>query len=164
MKIWRSRCETWVPLGPTDQAHGRPRQMGPTYQKTRRPDSRPNRPSWRPTRPPKDLQASPNDLIHNDFKTWRARQDIGGFRPSRSKDIATRLRSRDWACSPMVGRSSGTLPTRVQILVLAPFLGFSRIYQRYTLSGKRHSRRRWGTNGDFGNLQICWCSVIRRFS
>jgi hypothetical protein len=30
----------------------------------------------------------------------------------------------DWACSPMVGRSSGTLPTRVQILVLAPFPGF----------------------------------------
>ena len=32
------------------------------------------------------------------------------------------------ACSPMVGRSSGTLPTRVQILVLASFseifLGF----------------------------------------
>jgi hypothetical protein len=30
----------------------------------------------------------------------------------------------DWACSPMVGRSSGMLPTRVQILVLAPFPGF----------------------------------------
>jgi hypothetical protein len=30
----------------------------------------------------------------------------------------------DWACSPMVGRSSETLPTRVQILVLAPFHGF----------------------------------------
>ena len=27
------------------------------------------------------------------------------------------------ACSPMVGRSSGTLPTRVQILVLASFPG-----------------------------------------
>jgi hypothetical protein len=50
----------------------------------------------------------------------------------------------DWVCSPMIGRSSGTLPTRVQILVLAPFLGFSRIYRRYTLSGKRRSRRRRG--------------------
>ena len=32
-------------------------------------------------------------------------------------------------CSPMVGRSSGTLPTRVQILVLAPFPG---IFLRFT--------------------------------
>jgi hypothetical protein len=53
----------------------------------------------------------------------------------------------------MVGRSSGTLPTRVQILVLAPFLGFSRIYRRYALSGKRRSHRRRGANGDFGNLR-----------
>jgi hypothetical protein len=30
----------------TDQAHGRPRQVGLTYQKTRRPVSGPNRPSW----------------------------------------------------------------------------------------------------------------------
>jgi hypothetical protein len=50
----------WVP---TDQAHGRPRQVGPAYQKTRRPVSGPNRPSWRPTRPPKDLpEDSPDDL------------------------------------------------------------------------------------------------------
>ena len=42
----------WVP---TDQAHGRPRQVGPAYQKTRRPDGGPNRPSWWPTRPPEDL-------------------------------------------------------------------------------------------------------------
>jgi hypothetical protein len=35
----------------------------------------------------------------------------------------------DWACSPMVGRSRGTLPTSVQILVLAPFPGFSKIYR-----------------------------------
>jgi hypothetical protein len=27
----RRRCETWVPWVPTDQAHGRPRQVGPTY-------------------------------------------------------------------------------------------------------------------------------------
>jgi hypothetical protein len=36
----------WVP---TDQAHGRPRRVGPAYQKTRRPVSEPNRPSWQPT-------------------------------------------------------------------------------------------------------------------
>jgi hypothetical protein len=42
--------------------------------------------------------------------------------------------------SQMVGRSSGTLPTRVQILVLAPFPEFSRIYWCYALSGKRRSR------------------------
>jgi hypothetical protein len=34
------------------------------------------------------------------------------------------LCNRGWAFSPMVGRSSGTLPNRVQILVLAPFPGF----------------------------------------
>jgi hypothetical protein len=70
----------------------------------------------------------------------------------------------DWTCSPMVGQSSGTLPTRVQILVLAPFPGFSRIYRRYALSGKRHSHRWRGAIGDFGNLQICQCSVLRRCS
>jgi hypothetical protein len=68
----------------------------------------------------------------------------------------------DWACSPMVGRSSGTLLTRVQILVLAPFPGFFRIYRRYALNGKRRSRRRRGAIGDFGNLQNCRCSVLRR--
>jgi hypothetical protein len=26
-----SMVETWVPLGPTDQAHGRPRRVGPAY-------------------------------------------------------------------------------------------------------------------------------------
>jgi hypothetical protein len=63
----------------------------------------------------------------------------------------------------MVGQSSGTLPTRVQILVLAPFPGFSRIYWRYALSGKRRSRRRRGAIGDFGNLQICrWISSSAR--
>jgi hypothetical protein len=70
----------------------------------------------------------------------------------------------DWARSPMVERSSGTLPTRVQILVLAPFSEFSRIYRCYALSGKRCSRRRRGAIGDFGNLQICRCSVLRRSS
>jgi hypothetical protein len=51
----------WVP---TDQAHGRPQQVGPAYQKTRRPVSGPNRPSWRPTRPPEDLpEDSPDDLV-----------------------------------------------------------------------------------------------------
>jgi hypothetical protein len=58
------------PRVPTDQAHDRPRQVGPAYQKTRRPVSGPNRPSWPPTRPPKDLREdSLDDLIHHDFKT-----------------------------------------------------------------------------------------------
>jgi hypothetical protein len=71
-----------TPGVPTDQPHGRPRQVGPAYQKTRRPVGGPNRPSWRPTRSPKDLpEDSPDDLIQNDLKTWRTRQDIGGFRP-----------------------------------------------------------------------------------
>jgi hypothetical protein len=52
------------PRVPTDQAHGRPRQVGPTYQKTHRPISKPNGPSWRPTQPPEDLpEDSPDDLI-----------------------------------------------------------------------------------------------------
>jgi hypothetical protein len=33
----------WVPI---DKAHGRPRQVGSAYQKTRRPVSGPNRPLW----------------------------------------------------------------------------------------------------------------------
>jgi hypothetical protein len=62
----------------------------------------------------------------------------------------------EWSCSPMVGRSSGMLPNRVQILMLAPFLGiFCRIYRRYALIGKWRSRQQQGANGDFGNLQIC---------
>jgi hypothetical protein len=63
----------WVP---TDQAHGRPRQVGPAYQKTRRPVSGPNRPSWLPTRPSEELlEDSLDDLIHHDLKTWRTIQD-----------------------------------------------------------------------------------------
>jgi hypothetical protein len=39
---------------------------------------------------PHDLpEDSPDDLIQDDFKNWRARQDIGGFRPSKSTDIAS---------------------------------------------------------------------------
>jgi hypothetical protein len=57
-------CETGYPWVPTDQAHGRPRQVGPAYQKTHRPIGGPNRPSWRPTRPPKDLpEDSLDDLV-----------------------------------------------------------------------------------------------------
>jgi hypothetical protein len=67
-------------------------------------------------------------------------------------------------CSPMVGRSSGTQPTRVQILVLASFLESFRIYRRYALSGKRRSRRRRGAIGDFGNLQICRWWIYRRYA
>jgi hypothetical protein len=70
------------PWFPTDQAHGRPRQVGSAYQKTRRPIRVLNRFSWRPTRPPENLpEDSPDDLIQHDLKTWRTRQDIGGFRP-----------------------------------------------------------------------------------
>jgi hypothetical protein len=68
----------WVP---TDQAHGRPRQVGLAYQKIHQPDSGPNRPSWRPTQPPEDLlEDFPYDLIQSDFDTLRVRQDNGGFR------------------------------------------------------------------------------------
>jgi hypothetical protein len=72
----------WVPI---DQAHGRPRQVGPAYQKTRRPISGPNWPSWWLTWPLEDpLEDSLDDLIQNDLKTWRTWQDISGFRLSRS--------------------------------------------------------------------------------
>jgi hypothetical protein len=75
----------WVP---TNQAHDRPRQVGPAYQKTRRPVSGSNRPSWQPTRPPEDLpQDSPDELIQHDLKTWRIRQDLGGFRPKQIDEI-----------------------------------------------------------------------------
>jgi hypothetical protein len=67
---------------PTDQAHGRPPQVDPAYQKIRRPVGGPNQPSWRPTQPPEDLpKDSPDDLVQHDLKTWRTRQDLGGFRP-----------------------------------------------------------------------------------
>jgi hypothetical protein len=52
----------------------------------------------------------------------------------------------------MVGQSSGTLPTMVQILVLAPFSEFFRIYRRYALSGKRRSRRRRDAISDSGGV------------
>jgi hypothetical protein len=69
----------WVP---TDQDLGRPRQVGPAYQKTRRPVGGPNWPSWPPTRPPDDLlEDSPDNLVQHNLKTWRTRQDLGGFRP-----------------------------------------------------------------------------------
>jgi hypothetical protein len=72
----------WVP---TDQAHGRPRQVGLTYQKTRRPVSGPNRPSWQPTRPPEDRpEDSQDDLIHHDLKTWHTEQDLVDYDQSRS--------------------------------------------------------------------------------
>jgi hypothetical protein len=75
----------WVP---TDQAHGRPRQVGPTYQKTRRPVSGLDRLSWWPTRPPEDLlEDSPDDLTHHDLKTRRTRQDLGGFRLKQIDEI-----------------------------------------------------------------------------
>jgi hypothetical protein len=72
----------WVP---TDQAHGRPRQVDPAYQKTRRPVSGLNRPSWQPTRAPEDLpEDSPDDLIHHDLKNWCTEQDLVDYDQSRS--------------------------------------------------------------------------------
>jgi hypothetical protein len=69
----------------TDQVHGRPRQVGLAYQKTRRPISGPNRPSWPPTRPPEDLpEDTPDDLVHHNLKTWRTRQDLVDYDHSRS--------------------------------------------------------------------------------
>jgi hypothetical protein len=41
---------------------------------------------------------------------------------------------------------------------------YFRIFRRHALSGKRRSRRRRGASGDFENLQICRCSVLRRCS
>jgi hypothetical protein len=78
----RTSVRHGYPWVPTDQAQGRPRQVGLAYQKTHRHVSGPNRPSWRPTRPPEDLlEDSPDDLIQNDLKTWHTRQELGGFRP-----------------------------------------------------------------------------------
>jgi hypothetical protein len=58
------------------------------YQETRRPVSGPNRPSWRLIRPPKDLpEDSPDDLVQHDLKTWRTRQDLGGFHPKQIDGI-----------------------------------------------------------------------------
>jgi hypothetical protein len=50
-------CETWVPLGPHRQAHGRPRQVGPAYQKTRR-----------LLVGPTSLVSSPHDLLKTFYK------------------------------------------------------------------------------------------------
>jgi hypothetical protein len=98
----------WVP---TDQAHGRPRQVGTAYQKTYRPFSRPNRPSWRPTRPLEDLpEDSPDDLIQNDLKTWRTRQDIGGFRLSRSTGYRKRCNHLDLGLLDVTDQESGNRP------------------------------------------------------
>jgi hypothetical protein len=73
-------------------------------------------------------------LPHNVFFSNMGFENVGA--PKKSKC--------DWVCSPMVGQFSGTLPARVQIMVLAPFPGFSRIYRCYALSGKRRSHRRRG--------------------
>jgi hypothetical protein len=69
----------------------------------------------------------------------------------------------EWTCSQMAWQSSGIIPTRVQILLLALFSEVFRIYQRYALSGKRCSHQRWDANSDFGNLQIGWVYTIRLF-
>jgi hypothetical protein len=72
----------WVP---TDQAHGRPWQVGPAYQKTCWPVSGPNWPSWQPTRPLEDLpEDSPDDLIQHDLKTCIQDKTSVDFDQSRS--------------------------------------------------------------------------------
>jgi hypothetical protein len=75
----------WVP---TDQVHGRPRQVGPAYYKTCRPVSGSNRPSRRPTRPHEDLPEDfLDDLVPHDLKTWHTGQDLGEFRPKQIDGI-----------------------------------------------------------------------------
>jgi hypothetical protein len=84
----RGLVKHWYPWVRTEQDHGRPRQVGPAYQKTRRPVRGPNRPSWQPTRPPEDLpKDSPDDLVQHHLKTWHTRQDLGGFRPKQINRI-----------------------------------------------------------------------------
>jgi hypothetical protein len=80
--------------------------------------------------------------------------ELGRFRNCSTKQLLNDNDNGDWTCSPMVGRSCGMLP----------FPWFSRIYRRYALSGKRRSRRRRCAIGDFGNLQIYRCSVLRKCS
>jgi hypothetical protein len=81
-------CETWVPLGPH-----RPGSRSSLTSRSHLPEdpptcSGPNRPSWRPIGPLDDLpEDSPDDLIHHDLKTWRTRQDLGGFRPKQIDGI-----------------------------------------------------------------------------
>jgi hypothetical protein len=87
-KTGKATVKHGYPWVPTDQAHVRPRQVGPAYQKTCRSVSGPNQPGWHPTRPPKDLpEDSPDDLIHHDLKIWCKRQELGGFRPKQIDGI-----------------------------------------------------------------------------
>jgi hypothetical protein len=70
-----------TPKSPPTRLTAVPDKWARPTKKTRRPISGPNRPSWQPTRPPEDLpEDSPDDLILNDLKTWRTRQDLSGFR------------------------------------------------------------------------------------
>jgi hypothetical protein len=74
------------PYVPTDKAHGRPRQVGPAYQKTRQPDSEPNRPDLWPTRPPKDLPVD----FHTTLSATTRLGLSGGFRQA-AQDIWKQL-------------------------------------------------------------------------
>jgi hypothetical protein len=65
----------------------RPRQVGPAIQKTHRLIVSPTDLVAGPLNLVKTIKKIPDDLIWNDYKTWRARQDIGGFRPSRLTDM-----------------------------------------------------------------------------
>jgi hypothetical protein len=90
LHLARGLARHGYPWVPTDQAHGRPRQVSLAYQKTRRLVSGPNRPSWRPTRPSEDLPENfPNDLIHHDLKTRCTEQDLVDYDQSRSTGYGT---------------------------------------------------------------------------
>jgi hypothetical protein len=77
------RVRHGYPWVPTDQAHDRPRQVGPAYQKTCRPVSGSNRPNWQPIRPPEDLLEDsprrPNPTRPQDL-AYKTRQGLGGLR------------------------------------------------------------------------------------
>jgi hypothetical protein len=62
--VWPTRRTTDLILGPTDLVGG-PHDLPKTFHKIT------------------------DDLIRYDFGTWRARQYIGGFRPSKSTDMAS---------------------------------------------------------------------------
>jgi hypothetical protein len=71
--------------------------------------SGPNRSSWRSTRTPEDLpEDSIDDLVQHDLKTWRTRQDIGGFRLSRSTGYGKRCNQLDLGLLVVIDQESAT--------------------------------------------------------
>jgi hypothetical protein len=86
----------WVP---TDQAHGRPWQVGPAYQKTHRPVSGPNRPlathttSWKPSRrfPRQRNPERPQDLAYKTRHRWIATKQIDEYDKSCNIDLGLQV-------------------------------------------------------------------------